>query len=76
MWWNKPKTPKAPEKSRYEQLIEARDKLAQQIETLKMFPKNTRVPTGTPALIAELSTMLQQIEEEELADEPPEEDSK
>jgi hypothetical protein len=63
MWWHKVKTSK---KTRLEQLIEARDKLQRQIEILKMQPIPQRVDSlsQTPALIAELSAILAEVESE------------
>ena len=68
MWWNRRQ---APEKTRREQLLEGRDKLQRQLETLQTManprinPKN--IPTSIPAQIAELSAILAEIENE-LAD--------
>ena len=63
MWWRKVKTSK---QTRLEQLIEARDKLQQQIEILKMQPVSQRFDdvSQTPALIAKLSALLVEVESE------------
>lgn len=65
MWWKKSV---ASEKDRREQLIEARDKLRRQIETLRSQVLGNRWQPGigdpTPNLIAELSGMLAEIEVE------------
>jgi hypothetical protein len=63
MWWHKDKT---PEKTRLEQLIEARDKLQRQIEILKMqpMPREADSVSQTPALIAKLSALLVEVESE------------
>jgi hypothetical protein len=69
MWWFKKKV----EKSRFEQLSEARDRLRRQIEILRMGPALTRDRTPqTPKLIAELSATVAEIERE-LKDEKPNE---
>lgn len=73
MWWNKPKP---PEKSRREQLLEAQDKLQQQIATAQLSVHgNSRFGAASyttndvaKAEIAELSAILAQIQDE-LADE-------
>jgi hypothetical protein len=63
MWW---KRHKAPEKTRQEQLLEARYKLQRQLETLRMEAPlgNPAYVTNTPALIAQLSEILADIESE------------
>jgi hypothetical protein len=63
MWWHKVKTSK---KTRLEELIEARDKLQRQIEILKMQPVSQRFDnvSQTPALIAELTALLVEVESE------------
>ena len=69
MWWFKNKV----EKSRSEQLTEARDKLRRQIQILKMGPAYARDRTPqTPKLIAELSATLAEIEKE-IKEEKPDE---
>ena len=69
MWWFKKKV----EKSRFEQLSEARDKLRRQVDILRMGPALTKDRTPqAPKLIAELSATVAEIERE-LKDEKPDE---
>jgi hypothetical protein len=74
MWWSKPKP---SEKSRREQLLEAKDKLQRQIGMVQLtVRKGSRFGAAayttdqvTRDEMAELSALLEQIEAE-LADEP------